>query len=207
MKPLSTGALARASARHPWRVLALWLAILVLAVVAASGLGDALTSSTNFTNKPESQVGADLLGMNGGIKSAPTYYQAQAAGEPSARSMVSADHHTTIIPVTFIGDNDQASKQVDAYVATIAREGGNGIRVLTVGDLSSNKAFNNISSEDLHQSETLTMPLTILILIVVFGALVAVGVPLVLAITSIIVALGLTAIVGRFTDLSFYVVT
>ncbi len=50
------------------------------------------------------------------------------------------------------------------------------------------------------------MPLTILILIVVFGALVAVGVPLVLAITSIIVALGLTAIVGRFTDLSFYVV-
>ena len=51
-----------------------------------------------------------------------------------------------------------------------------------------------------------SLPLTILILVVVFGALVAVGVPLVLAIVSIILALGLTAVVGRFTDLSFYVV-
>jgi putative drug exporter of the RND superfamily len=242
----STAGLARASARHPWRTLGVWLVVLVLALVSASGLGKALTSSTNFTRTPESQVGANLLeqrlrgprpvtetvlvtsqtatvndpafkavveetatglvAMHGVVKSAPTYYQAQAAGSPHAAAMVSADRHTAIIPVTFVGKFDDANKHVDAYLRTIQAQGTAGIRVLTVGDLSVNQAFNQISSTDLAKAEEYSLPLTVLVLIVVFGALVAVGVPLLLALVSILVAIGLTAVVGRFTDLSFYVV-
>lgn len=55
MSPLlSTAGLARASATRPWRVLGLWLVILLLGGFAATGLGDALTTSTNVTDKPES---------------------------------------------------------------------------------------------------------------------------------------------------------
>ena len=46
----------------------------------------------------------------------------------------------------------------------------------------------------------------LVVLVVVFGALVAAGVPLVLAIVSIIVAVGLTALLGRVMDLSFFIV-
>jgi hypothetical protein len=40
----STGSLARSCARHPWRSLSVWAVLLVLAVVAALGLGDVLTT-------------------------------------------------------------------------------------------------------------------------------------------------------------------
>ncbi len=57
----STERLARTSARHPWRTIGVWVAIIVLGIVAASGLGNALTTDANFTNKPESVKGSDLI--------------------------------------------------------------------------------------------------------------------------------------------------
>jgi RND superfamily putative drug exporter len=236
----STSGLARLSARRPWWVLGAWIVAIGLAIVAASGLGNALTTSTNFSNEPESQRGADLLeqrlrgprlasetvvvrsdtltvddpafrqvveqtasdlaAMPKVVQSVATYYQTQSP------RMVSADRHVTILPVTLAGKYQDVDQYTDDYLATIAGEGGNGVEVLTVGDLSVSHEFTQISDKDLTQSETLTLPLTIVVLILVFGALVAVGVPLALAATSIVVALGLTALVGRFTDLSFYVV-
>ena len=61
MSFLSPARLARASARHPWRVLGAWLVVLVLAVMSASSLGDALTTTSNFSGKPDSAVGEQLL--------------------------------------------------------------------------------------------------------------------------------------------------
>ena len=57
----STGGLAKMSARHPWRVMGLWLLILVLAAISAPALGDALTTDATFTNTPESVHGENLL--------------------------------------------------------------------------------------------------------------------------------------------------
>ena len=57
----STAGLARISARRPWLVVAAWVVLLVLAGVAATGLGDAFTTEANFTNKPESVRADDLL--------------------------------------------------------------------------------------------------------------------------------------------------
>jgi uncharacterized membrane protein YdfJ with MMPL/SSD domain len=52
---LSTAALARGSAAHPWRIIAAWIAALVAAgVMIVAFLGDALTSETDVTNTPES---------------------------------------------------------------------------------------------------------------------------------------------------------
>ena len=58
---LSTAGLARMCARHPWRTFAVWIVIRALSVVAASGLGDALTFEGSFTNEPESVRADDLL--------------------------------------------------------------------------------------------------------------------------------------------------
>src|SRR5215217_5795181 len=57
----SISEIARSCARHPWRVIAARVIVLVAAGFSASGLGDALTTSTNFTGKLESQKGAELL--------------------------------------------------------------------------------------------------------------------------------------------------
>ena len=61
MKLVSTARLARSCARHPWRVIAAWVAVLAFSFVAIGGLNDALTTSADFTGKPDYQIGADLL--------------------------------------------------------------------------------------------------------------------------------------------------
>ena len=201
---LSTAGLARTSARHPWRVLGIWLIVLVLAGVAASGLGHALTTDANFTGQPESKKGAQILqdrltgatpltetivihsdtatvadpafktmvdrvssnlaGLDGLIKSAPNYYQLQAAGAPSAPQLVSKDQHSTIIPVTFNGTRDEVIKQSDAYLNAVQQADAPGIQVLTVGDVSANKEFNGIASTDLAKAERISLPATLVIL-------------------------------------------
>ena len=62
ISPLSTGLLARWSARHPWIVIAVWVVLLGVAAYAATGLGDALTAEDmDFTNTPESVRGSQLI--------------------------------------------------------------------------------------------------------------------------------------------------
>jgi len=243
--PFSTAGVARISARRPWHVLACWLVLLVLASVAATGLSDAFTTDSDFTNNPESVRADNLLGQRmregGGepvtetivirsetltvddaafrqvvertaarLRAEPrlfgptmTYYDAVATGDPSAAGLVSADRHTTLIPVSFVSD---ASVYTGDYLDAVAAEGREGIQVLTVGDLSVDDAFNRAAEEDLIKGEGLGLLATLVVLVVVFGALVAAGVPVVLALVSIFVAVGLTALLGRVMDLSFFIV-
>jgi putative drug exporter of the RND superfamily len=244
----STAGLARASAHRPWIVVIAWIVLLIFAGVATTGLGDAFATDANFTNKPESVRGDDLLTerLRGGQKQpvsetlvvrsetltvddaayravveraandlramptvvgeVTTYYDAVAVGAPDAVRLVSPDRRTTLVPVTLVGDVVQASKHASAYLDVIARQGGDGVRVLTVGDISANDEFNTLAGEDLVKGEGLGLIAALVILVVVFGALVAAGVPLALAIVSIFVAVGLTALLGRVMPLSFFIV-
>ncbi len=59
---LGTEAMARASARKPWKTLGIWVALLILAGLASSALlGDALTASIEFTDSPESVRAQQLV--------------------------------------------------------------------------------------------------------------------------------------------------
>lgn len=243
---LSTAGLSRASALHPWRVIAAWVLIIVLSGVAASGLGDALTTEIAFVNSPESEQGSNLLeermhgplpltetivirsetltvddpafqqvveqttadvsGVTDAVASALNYYQAKAAQSPEAEGLVSPDRHATIIPVTLAGEFEEASKHTDEYLETVKAHDGGEFKVVTVGSISGNEEFNTISEEDLQKAELFGLPAALLVLVIVFGALVAAGVPITLALVSISVAIGLTAVIGRVWDLSFFIV-
>ena len=78
--------------------------------------------------------------------------------------------------------------------------------MLTVGDLSVDDAFNRHARRTWPRAKGSAWWPHWSILVVVFGALVAAGVPVVLAVVSIIVAIGLTALLGRVMDLSFFIV-
>ncbi len=55
----STEGLAQRSARHPWRVIAVWVVLLVLAGVGSGFLNT--TTEADFTNEPESVKGTNLI--------------------------------------------------------------------------------------------------------------------------------------------------
>jgi RND superfamily putative drug exporter len=60
---LNPESVARASSRHPWRTIAVWVSILVgaVALVAVGMFGDAMTNGIDFTNTPEAKDAAQLI--------------------------------------------------------------------------------------------------------------------------------------------------
>ncbi len=145
---------------------------------------------------------AALRGMTGVVTSAASYYDAQATGNPAAAGMVSADRHATVIPVTLAGEFDTAAEHAPAYMKLVAAQNRDGFEVLTVGDASAAEEWGKIAQEDLAKGEGIGVGVALVVLIAVFAALAAAGVPIVLALVSIVVALGLTALVGRVYELS-----
>ncbi|MCR6679946.1 MMPL family transporter, partial [Escherichia marmotae] len=62
------------------------------------------------------------------------------------------------------------------------------------GGASGNKAVNEVITDDLKKAGELSLPVTLIILTITFGTLVAAGVPLLIGLTSVIAALGLVAL-------------
>jgi RND superfamily putative drug exporter len=134
-------------------------------------------------------------------RSVVSYYSTDNA------ALVSEDRHSTIVSVVLSGNLDEAIDRVPDYQAALASaQKDDGYRIYSVGDATLSEAFERISEEDLAKGEMIGLPVAILILIVLFGALVAAGLPVIVAFVSIFVAMGLSALVGKTTDLSFFVV-
>ena len=123
-----------------------------------------------------------------------------------APGLTSADGTVALIPVTLATDGEfvEIAEPVIGSVAD-ANEHPD-FRVTTVGTGSILAEFNSMAEDTLRRGETLGVPIATVILVVVFGAAVAAAVPLVLAAVAILVALGLTVIVGQAFDLSVFVV-
>ena len=56
-----TGRIARAAADHAWLTIGIWLVVLVVALTAASRVGEVLTDSRDLTVPTESGTAHDLI--------------------------------------------------------------------------------------------------------------------------------------------------
>ena len=147
------------------------------------------------------EVTAKLRALDREVASATNIIEA-----PSAVP-VSEDRHTTIIPVALTSRPDDASEHVDELLKVVASfDGVNGFTVVTGGDGSVPHAFNETSEKDLQTAEKFGIPIALIILALVFGALVAAGLPMLLGIVSIVIAVGAAAVIGQAFELSFFLV-
>ncbi|MGH9174243.1 MAG: MMPL family transporter, partial [Vicinamibacterales bacterium] len=107
--------------------------------------------------------------------------------------------------VTLAGAFEDAEKNATEYIDAVTAQRGDGFEVYTVGGVSIAEEFNTTSEEDLQRAEVLGMPIALIILVVVFGALVAAGVPILLALVAMAVSIGITAALSQLFELSFFV--
>jgi RND superfamily putative drug exporter len=117
--------------------------------------------------------------------------------------LASTDGTYALLQVTLSEATDEVAADL---VATLADREPVGFRAVAVGDATTSYEFDRLAEETLVRGELLGLSAALVILVVVFGALVAAVVPLVLAVLSVVVAVGLTALVGQVTDLSLFVV-
>ena len=121
-------------------------------------------------------------------------------------SMVSDDRSTTIMPMIMAGELDEAIDNIEKVVhITEGADGTDGFRVLLGGEASISYENNELSEADLQKGERFGIPVALIILLVIFGTAVAAFLPIGLAIISIAVALGITALIGQAFELSFFV--
>ena len=125
---------------------------------------------------------------------------------PPDENLVSADRMTTFMTVVMAGDYVEAVKNVEHVLEVVEEANGvDGFRALTIGDASIAFEQNELSEKDLRQGERIGIPVALVILVVLFGTLAAVLMPIGLSIVGIIVALGITALIGQTFDLVFFV--
>ncbi len=161
----------------------------------------ATVDSPQFLNVVK-KLGQDIINLGPGVVSGGiSYYQTHN------QALVSADRHTTIIPLAMTGSLSTAEKNVEKLQSVLNRNAReSGYRILTTGTASSNNDFNHLSETDLRKAELLGIPIALVILVLVFGTLIAASLPLILAGFSIIIAIGITALIGQKFEMSFFVV-
>jgi uncharacterized membrane protein YdfJ with MMPL/SSD domain len=232
---LSTGSLAAASARHPWRVVGAWVVLMVLAIVAVVLLLS-LTTEGAPTNNPESDRAEEALlaAFPPGPETTVTDVvvirseeyavdsprfeafvrdfvhdpeitaldPARTYLEDPGGSLVSEDRHATMIPVALFDDDE-----TDALVEKVENLDDPTFAVSVTGTETLDHDFNLLSQEDLENGELkFGLPAALIILLLVFGAVVAGLVPLLMAIVAIVVALGLSALLSQQFELSIFLV-
>jgi len=129
-----------------------------------------------------------------------------ASYRDGVEGLVSNDGRTALVAVTLRGDMPDAAETAAPLVEAIdAADGTGGFRVTTVGFGSVERAINTLLAANLQQGELIGMGVALAILLVVFGAAVAAGLPLVLALASIFVATGATAVASNLMTMSPFV--
>src|ERR687897_2191756 len=225
-----TERLATAAARHPGLTIWAWIAAVVLSIVfVVFFLGDALSGEAEQLNNPESEQASSLIGERLppdpnfatdvvlirsdslvaddpglGVRSEPLRQALEAtdgvayvSSEPVARSERALVYEIGL-------EDESAAENVQEVLEQ--HEDAN-IELFLTGEWSVERDFLTLSEEDLQKGELqFGLPAALIILLLVFGAVVAGLVPLALALVAIITALGLTALVGIAFDLSIFTV-
>jgi uncharacterized membrane protein YdfJ with MMPL/SSD domain len=112
---------------------------------------------------------------------------------------ISKDGRSALVTFEIPGDDDVTENRVDATLAatTAAQKANPAVFVGQFGDASADKAISKAFEDDFKKAEVLSLPITLLILIVAFGALVAAGVPLLLGLTAVAATIGLLAPISQ----------
>jgi putative drug exporter of the RND superfamily len=229
-----TRRLAAVSARHPWRTIAAWLVTLVLAVAAIVLLLEFTTEQEVTNNpeshqgydliaerippNPDDEVTELVIVRSEELTVDDPAFEAKVAQLASAlrrpdvvvghtvgigvRPTVSRDRHATVLTLGLLGDGEEQAADVVEVVeaADDAR-----FDVEVSGEWTVDRDFNKLSQDDLKTGELqFGLPVALIVLLLVFGAVVAGLVPMALALISIAVGLGIVAVVSQFADLSVF---
>ncbi|MGQ4383337.1 MMPL family transporter [Streptomyces sp. SAS_270] len=216
---------ARWSARHPWRAIVGWLAFVVLCLGVGSAVG---THSAKTADYRVGEAGrAETLAAQAHLErrsteqvliSARSGELDRRAAETAAKDLtarmkrlpdvagvaapvLSKDHDILMVEVSIKGEEREADAKVHALVAQTEAVQKAHPRLLLqeTGSASTSKGVDDQRDSDLALSEKITLPVTLVTLLLAFGSLTMAAVPLLLALSSIAAAVGLSMVASHLS--------
>jgi RND superfamily putative drug exporter len=129
-----------------------------------------------------------------------TPYNVPAAAESS---YISNDSHKALVVVHL----KDSSVVAEGYLSQVLAEIHPGaLSVVATGDVPINLAFNTTLEQDLKRAEIVALPVTLLLLVLIFGSVVAALLPISVGVLAIVGGVGGTLFLARFTDVSQYAI-
>jgi uncharacterized membrane protein YdfJ with MMPL/SSD domain len=219
--------MGRWSGMHPWTAILGWMAFVIVSFVIGNtvftqktlkdselGVGESgraaqvLDRAFPTSRTPASEMilvqtrsgrlaTADLSAVARDVRTHVGGLAAVTHLQPPERSQ---DGRAALIRFDIRGDSTKAGDKVapiETAVAAVAQAHA-GLRVEEFGDASAGKAFDDKLAQDFQKAEFLSLPITLLILLLAFGALLAAGIPVLLGLTSVFTAFSLTAVSSQF---------
>lgn len=226
--------LARTTYRRRWYVVAIWLVLLVAGGMGAMQAEHALKVGGFSLPGTEFHVASSVLSRDLALSSDkaalvvfhsetlvvtdPEYHAAvrqamenldgeavvvktESFYDTGLRQMVSRDNHSTYAWVTLEGSEDLLEQESPRLRELVHSET---LQAQLIGQAAVNYDVEKASAEDLVRVERLTLPLVFLLLVVIMGAVVAAGVPLILGLVSVVSALAVLYVLAQFGDISIF---
>lgn len=215
--------MARWSARHAGRAIAGWFAFVVLCLVAGIALGTNEATTKDFWVGEAGR--AEATATEGGLERSPTErimiragsgeLDMAAAGaaardvtarmrelpevESVAAPVRSKDGEVLLVSVVLNGPELEGRKNVVPLLEQTAAVGADhpDLVVEETGSPAISKGVNDQRDADLALSERVSLPVTVITLLIVFGSVIMAGVPLLLALSSIAAAIGLSMVASH----------
>jgi RND superfamily putative drug exporter len=158
-------------------------------------------SKTQSVNSPAFRAAVNDVARSvapySAVKNLRTPYQDGHADQ------ISKDGRTAMVLWEMKGNLDHAKTKIDAITATTDKVAARhpSFYIGEAGSVSSGKALDAMFSKQLKNAGTRSVPLTLIILLLVFGSLVAAFVPLLLALSSVLATIGLISFVSKITPM------
>lgn len=206
---------ARWSATHPWRAIGLWFAFVAIAVslaatistenpadadyrVGQSGQAEAMIEEAGLDNAPTENVlvtapdGPLAPADSQAVVDDLTHELSGVKGvEEVAAPITSEDGTAVLVPIVLTDDDIDAAPIVEATDAVVAAHPD--LDIVQAGDITLDEAIDDRVGEDLHTAEFISLPITLVLMLLAFGALIAAGLPVLLAGTSVAATIGISA--------------
>jgi uncharacterized membrane protein YdfJ with MMPL/SSD domain len=119
---------------------------------------------------------------------------------PGNAGQISKDGHSALVEFRIRGAKDKAVDKIDPVLATVAaaQRTHPDFTIGEFGDASAASGVSKAYGDDLGKAGMLSLPITLIVLVLTFGSLVAAGIPLLLALTAVFATFGLVALSSVF---------
>ena len=123
----------------------------------------------------------------------------------SQERSISSDGHTLTATVGLTDNQNEALRHADTLNAAVAKESKDSpVQALLTGAAPFYSVFSQTTTHDLERAEKVALPISLLILVLAFGSLVAAGLPLALALLSLAISFGVISAIAATTTVSIF---
>src|SRR4051812_22428434 len=147
-------------------------------------------------NPSSPQIKSAVGDLIGAVSTFRTVSEVKSPLDPRNAGQITKDGRSALVTFSVAGDSEKAKQRIGPIEAAVAKAGHAhpDLRVEEFGSASASKSLEKAFSNDFAKAEVTSVPITLIILVIAFGALVAAGIPLLLGISAVAIAIGLVAL-------------